>query len=48
MVEPPAPMLPERAVGERSLLRVIDPLVPLGSRRREVLKALGRAARGRS
>lgn len=46
--EPPAPMLPERAVGERSLLRVIDPLVPLGSRRREVLKALGRAARGRS
>ena len=48
VMEPPAPPLPERAVGERSILRVLDPLVPMGSRRREVLKSLGRAARGRS
>ena len=44
----PVALLPERAVGERSLLRVLDPVLPLGSRRREVLKSVGRALRGRS
>ena len=47
----PAPEVPqhERAVSEESgLRRVLDPLLPLGSRRREWAKALGRALRGRS
>ena len=39
---------PPRAVGENNVLRkVVDPLAPIGSRRRETLKALGRAVRGR-
>lgn len=39
----------ERAVGERSPLRqVVDPLAPIGSARREVLKSIGRALRGRT
>ena len=38
----------DRAVGEGSPLRkVIDPIAPIGSRRREALKAVGRAVRGR-
>ncbi|NMN00823.1 glycosyl transferase, family 8 [Bifidobacterium sp. DSM 109958] len=38
----------DRAVGETSPLRkVIDPIAPIGSRRREALKAVGRAVRGR-
>ena len=46
--EPEAPQH-ERAVSEESgLRRVLDPLLPLGSRRREWAKALGRALRGRS
>ncbi|MBM6774811.1 DUF4422 domain-containing protein [Olsenella profusa] len=40
--------VPPRAISEHSLLRlVMDPLLPLGSRRREILKSLGRAVRGR-
>ena len=39
---------PERAISEGSVIRrVLDPLLPMGSRRRETLKALGRALRGR-
>ena len=39
---------PPRAVGENNVLRkVVDPLAPIGSRRREVLKSFGRAVRGR-
>lgn len=39
---------PPRAVGENNVLRkVVDPLAPIGSRRREVLKSVGRAVRGR-
>lgn len=39
---------PPRAVGEDNVLRkVVDPLAPIGSRRREVLKSFGRAVRGR-
>lgn len=38
----------ERAVGENNPIRkVIDPLMPIGSRRRDVVKAIVRAARGR-
>lgn len=44
----PAAARHERAIGERSPLRgVLDPVLPLGSRRRELLKAVARAARGR-
>ena len=39
---------PERAISAGSpIRRVVDPLLPLGSRRREVVKALGRAIRRR-
>ncbi|MFR0578938.1 DUF4422 domain-containing protein [Bifidobacterium thermophilum] len=39
---------PPRAIGEDNVLRkVVDPLAPVGSRRREVLKSFGRAVRGR-
>ena len=38
----------ERAVGEDNPIRkLIDPLMPIGSRRRDTLKAIGRALRGR-
>ena len=38
----------ERAVGENNPIRkFIDPLMPIGSRRRDALKAVGRAMRGR-
>ena len=38
----------ERAIGEDNKLRtIVDPLLPLGSRRREALKAVGRVVRGR-
>ncbi len=38
----------ERAVSEKSPLRqVIDPIAPIGSARREVLKSIGRGIRGR-
>ncbi len=38
----------ERAVDEKSPLRqVVDPIAPLGSVRREVLKSIGRGLRGR-
>lgn len=40
------PALPPRAIGEGSVLRVFDPLLPFGSRRRELLKALVRTVRG--
>ena len=37
----------ESAVSEDSPLRkVVDPIAPFGSRRREVLKSIGRAVRG--
>lgn len=39
--------LPPRAIGEKSALRVFDPLLPLGSRRRELMKAIIRVMRGR-
>ncbi|WP_130812485.1 DUF4422 domain-containing protein [Olsenella sp. Marseille-P4559] len=39
----------ERAVGEDNPLRqIVDPLAPVGSTRREVLKSIGRGLRGRS
>ncbi len=42
-------MRPPRALSEENPLRVVvDPLMPLGSRRREVAKAIGRGIRGRS
>lgn len=45
---PPPSSSPARAISEESpIRRVVDPLLPLGSRRREVLKALGRAIRRR-
>lgn len=45
---PAGPVLHERAVAENSPVRgVLDPLMPLGSRRREVAKAIGRGLRGR-
>ena len=38
----------ERAVGENNPIRkFIDPLMPIGSRRRDALKAIARVARGR-
>lgn len=38
----------ERAIGESSKIRsIMDPLLPLGSRRREALKTVGRIVRGR-
>ena len=43
-----AAAMPPRAIGESNpLRRVMDPLMPLGSRRREVAKSIGRALRGR-
>ena len=42
-----APALPARAVKEDSALRVLDPLMPLGSLRRELAKAIVRKVRGR-
>lgn len=56
MVKANEPKVPEnmfqprhkRAVGENNPIRkVIDPLMPIGSRRRDVVKAIVRAARGR-
>lgn len=42
------PAKPPRAVGEDSPIRkIIDPIMPIGSRRRELLKSIGRTARGR-
>ena len=39
---------PPRAIGENNALRaIVDPLMPIGSRRREVIKSFGRALRGR-
>ena len=39
----------ERAVGEDNAVRgVLDPLMPIGSRRREVVKSIVRTVRGRS
>lgn len=44
----PTVTLPPRAIGENNLLRLVfDPLVPIGSHRREILKAMGRKMRGR-
>lgn len=38
----------ERAVGEDNpIRRIIDPLMPIGSRRRDAAKAVGRIIRGR-
>ena len=38
----------ERAVGEDNPIRkFVDPLMPIGSRRRDVLKAVARVIRGR-
>ena len=38
----------ERAIGEGNTLRkVIDPLMPIGSKRREAAKAVGRLIRGK-
>ncbi len=40
---------PPKAISEGNPIRkVVDPLMPLGTRRREVAKAVGRAIRGRS
>ena len=40
--------LPARAIGEKSSLRkMVDPLMPLGTRRRELAKAVVRIVRGR-
>lgn len=42
------PANPPRAVGEDNPIRkIIDPIMPIGSRRRELLKSIGRTARGR-
>ena len=44
----PAVRKPQPAMGDDNpLRRIIDPLAPLGSNRREILKAIGRAVRGR-
>lgn len=46
--QPKGPGAPPRAVGEGNPLRkVIDPIAPIGSRRREFLKSAGRRLRGR-
>ncbi|WP_449495020.1 DUF4422 domain-containing protein [Bifidobacterium rousetti] len=38
----------ERAIGSRNPIRkIVDPIMPIGSRRREALKLLGRVVRGR-
>lgn len=38
----------EKAIGEKNpIRRIVDPICPYGSQRREVLKAIGRAVRGR-
>ena len=38
----------ERAVGENNPIRkIVDPLMPIGSRRRDAVKAIGRVIRGR-
>ena len=38
----------ERAVGEDNPIRkIVDPLMPIGSRRRDAVKAIGRVVRGR-
>ena len=43
-----AARMPSRAMGESNPLRkVIDPLLPTGSNRREIAKAIGRTLRGR-
>ncbi len=40
---------PAKAIGEDNPIRkVVDPLMPLGSRRREIAKTVGRTLRGRS
>ena len=42
------PTVHEKAIGEKNPIRkIIDPICPVGSRRREVLKAIGRTVRGR-
>lgn len=42
------PAKPPRAVGEDNPIRkIIDPIMPIGSHRRELLKSIGRIARGR-
>ena len=42
------PAKPPRAVGEDNPIRkIIDPIMPIGSRRRELLKSIGRTVRGR-
>lgn len=39
---------PPRAIGEdNAIRRIIDPIMPIGSRRRELFKAVGRIARSR-
>lgn len=44
----PAPIMHERAIKENSKIRsIVDPFLPLGSRRREALKTLGRIIRAR-
>lgn len=43
------PCLPPKAISENNPLRtVIDPLMPLGTKRREAAKSIGRAIRGRN
>ena len=42
------PVIHEKAISEKNpIRRIVDPICPFGSRRREVLKAIGRAVRGR-
>ena len=41
-------LMHEKAVSETSPLRkIVDPLCPVGSARREVLKSIGRAVQGK-
>lgn len=43
-----AARMPSRAMGESNpIRRIIDPIMPVGSNRREIAKALGRTLRGR-
>ncbi|MDO4589846.1 MAG: DUF4422 domain-containing protein [Slackia sp.] len=45
----PTPALPPKAISETNPIRkIVDPLMPLGSRRRETAKSIGRAIRGRN
>jgi lipopolysaccharide biosynthesis glycosyltransferase len=45
---PDADRMPAKALSETNpIRRIVDPICPLGSRRRETLKAIGRAIRGR-